>query len=235
MTPRAALVAFGASTLLAAAAHAAPLDISLTFGSLPSAQGFSYVASGSHAGVAEATVFSVDGTKLSQNTIGQYVGTLGAGLYYQRVNGVTTTEPKQLRVTARCSQVTGSSVFPLGQGGFCFLFAHGSVQYGFMLTPSRIGVLQGSTWSLFAPTFDNTQYHDYVFDWAVGGSWAMYRDGSLLGSGTGGGALAVNRVLLGDGTGGANAQGDVTAFRFIQDVATPATTTTWGRIKGLYR
>lgn len=218
----------------AAAASAAALDVSLNFASLPSAQGFSYVATGAHAGVAEGNVFSVGGGMLSQNTIGQYLGTTGAGLFYQRVNGITTTEAKQIRVTARCLQAAGSSVFPNGEGGFCFLFAHGSVQYGFMLTPSRIGYLQ-SSWALLPATYDNTQFHDYIFDWSPGGSWRIYRDGVQIASGSGGGSLAANRILIGDGTGGANARGDISAYRFVQDLATPATPSTWGRIKGLYR
>ncbi len=226
----AGLAALGA----AASASAAALDVSLNFASLPSAQGFSYVASGAHAGVAEATVFSVSGGTLTQNTIGQYLGTSGAGLYYQRANGITTTEAKQIRVTARALQAAGSSVFPNGEGGFCFLFAHGSVQYGFMLTPTRIGYLQ-SSWVLLPATYDNTQFHDYIFDWSPGGSWRIYRDGVQISTGSGGGSLAVNRILIGDGTGGANARGEVSAYRFVQDLATPATPSTWGRIKGLYR
>jgi hypothetical protein len=228
------VAALAISTFPLHAAVAAPLDIPLAFGSLPSAQGFTYVATGAHAGVPEASVFSVGGAMLTQNTIGQYVGTSGAGIYYQRLNGITTTEPKQIRVSARCSQVTGSSVFPSGEGGLCFVFTTGSVQYGFTIMPTRLAVLQAS-WSMAPGTFDNTQFHDYVFDWSAGGSWRLYRDGVLVHSGSGGSAVAANRVLFGDGTGGANALGDLRAFRFIQDTATPATASTWGRIKNLYR
>ncbi len=223
-----------ATLAMASRAPAAALDVSLSFGSLPSAQGWTYVATGAHAGVAEATVFSVGGGLLSQNTIGQYLGTNGAGLYYHRPNGITTTEAKQIRVTARCLQAAGSSVFPNGEGGFCFLFAHGSTQYGFMLTPTRIGYLQ-SSWALLPATYDNTQFHDTIFDWSPGGAWRIYRDGVQIATGSGGGALAANRILFGDGTGGANARGDISAYRFVQDLATPATSSSWGRIKGLYR
>lgn len=58
----------------------------------------------------------------------------------------------------------------------------------------------------------------------------------LLGSSTAGfPAGLTNRVMFGDGTGGANARGQIAALRFIQDVATAAEGTTWGRVKGLYR
>ena len=56
---------------LYATALAAPLDVQLGFSSLPSAQGFTYATAGTHAGVPEANVFSVAGSVLTQNTMGQ--------------------------------------------------------------------------------------------------------------------------------------------------------------------
>ena len=220
---------------LAPAAHAAPMDVTLHFGSLPSAQGFTYVATGAHAGVAEATVFAASGGSLTQNTIGQYAGTSGGGIFYQATGGITTTEVKQLRVRARCLQVQGSSVYPQGQGGLLFSFATGSVQYGFSLTDSRIAVIQGAGYVLLAPTYDNTQFHDYVFEYSPPSTTHLYRDGVLISSSTTGVAIAANRLLFGDSTGGANAHAQVSAFRFIQDVATPVPASTWGRVKALYR
>jgi hypothetical protein len=216
-------------------AHAAPMDVILGFTSLPSAQGFSYVATGAHAGVAEGSVFAVGGGLLDQNTIGQYAGTSGAGLFYQRSGGITTTEVKQLSARVRCLQVQGSTVYPLGQGGLFFGFATGSVQYGFTLTPTRIGLLQGSGYTMLAPTYDNTQFHDYVFEYLSATDLRLYRDGVLIGTTTTGGALVANRILFGDATGGANAHAEIAAFRFVQDLATPTAGTSWGRIKSLYR
>ena len=72
-------------------AESAPLSYGLGFASLPSAQGWSYQANGADATVVEGTVFAVDGTMLSQNTIGRALGTAGAGLYYQIAGGITTT------------------------------------------------------------------------------------------------------------------------------------------------
>lgn len=218
-----------------APASAAPLDVSLTFGSLPSAQGFTFVASGSHASVAEAAVFSADGTMLRQDTMGLALGTTGGGLYYQRLNGITTTETKRIFVRARCLAQELSPSVTTGQGGFLFGFANGSAQYGFSITTTKLHVLQGGTFTALAPVFDNTGFHDYVFEWAPGGTWQLYRDAVLVTSGSGGGSLAANRILFGDGTGGANARGDIAAFRFTQDLATAALPTTWGRVKSLYR
>ncbi len=80
-TPFGSLVALVALALAAPLAPvpalAAPLDIQLGFASLPSAQGFTYTTSGAHAGVVEATVFSVSGGVLTQNTMGQSNGVTG--------------------------------------------------------------------------------------------------------------------------------------------------------------
>jgi len=42
-------------------------------------------------------------------------------------------------------------------------------------------------------------------------------------------------VFFGDATGGANARAEITSLRFIQDLATPARPTSWGRVKILYK
>lgn len=220
------LVPFGAA--------AAPLDLQLSFATLPSAQGWSYVPSGSHAGVLESNVFSVGGGVLSQNTIGLSNGVSGGSILYQIAGGITTTESKQIIVRARCLQAEGSTLAPSGEGGFYFIFAHGSVQYGFGLTPTRIFKLQSST-VLIPGTYDNTQFHNYVFDWSPPGTFTIYRDGSPIHSGSGGFAVAANRVAFGDGTGGANARGEIMEYRFIQDHPTAVGRASWGRLKGLYR
>jgi len=228
------LAAACAIVALPSAAIAAPMDVQLGFSSLPSAQGWTYIATGSHAGVIESSVFSVGGGVLVQNTLGQSNGISGGGLFYQRTGGITTTETKQIIVRARCLGVQGSTGAPQSEGGFYFFFAHGSVQYGFGLTPTRIFKLQSVT-TLIPGTYDNTQFHNYVFDWSPPGNFTIYRDGVPIHSGSGGFSLAVNRIALGDGTGGANALGEIMEYRFIQDHPTATTGTTWGRLKGLYR
>lgn len=232
---RRAPLALAALLLALAVSPARATDIQMTFGSLPSAQGFTYVATGAHAGVPEAGVFAAAGGVLTQNTIGQYAGTSGAGLFYQLTGGITTTEVKQLRVRARCLQVQGSSVYPQGQGGALFSFATGSVQYGFGLTDSRLFILQPSGYVLLGPSFDNTQFHDYVLEYAPPSTTTLYRDGVLVSTASGGTAIVANRILFGDSTGGANAHVEIGELRFIQDLPTPADGTTWGRVKSLYR
>jgi hypothetical protein len=214
---------------------AAPLDLALGFATLPSAQGFTYVASGAHAGVPEASVFSVNSVRLIQNTMGQSNGVSGGSIFYQRLNGITTTETKRIAVTARCLAAEGSTNAPSGEGGFIFGFATGSVQYAFGLTPTRISVLQPGGTVLLSGTFDNaTAFHDYIFEWTPPSSWRVIRDGVVVGTGSGGFSVASNRVFLGDGTGGANARGEISMFRFSQDVVTAVRSETWARMKALF-
>jgi len=149
--------------------------------------------------------------------------------------GITTNEAKQIIVRARCLSVEGSANATLGQGGFLYGFATGSVQFDFGITPTRTFILQSSGTVVLSGTYDNAQFHDYFFDWTSASSYRLYRDGVLLVSSSGGFAVAANRVFLGDGTGGANANGETSKFEFLQGGATGAHGATWGRLKGLYR
>lgn len=223
-------IALGAPALVCAG----PLHVTLGFSSLPSAQGFTYTAAGSHAGVLESSVFTLGSGMLHQYTIGQANGTAGGGLFYQMTGGITTGESKQLRVRARCTQTVGTIANPNGLGGLAFGFAHGSTQYDFGITPTRVYVLSGSSQVAVAGSFDNTQFHDYVFEYSSASLQRLYRDGVLVFSGASGGALAVNRIFFGDTTGGANAEGDIAGFEFVQDLTTEAVTSTWGRIKSTF-
>lgn len=226
--------------LLSITAHAtviaAPLDVQLTMSSLPSAQGFTYTPSGAHASAVETDVFPVSGGVLSMNSVGQSNGVSGGSILYNYLSGVTNGETKQIRVRARCLQVEASGTAPAGQGGFVFGFTANSTNYAFCLTPTRVGIMLSTGFFLFATTFDNTQFHDYRFEFTPPTTTRVYRDNALLGTSTAGFPAALtNRFWLGDGTGGANASGEVESFRFIQDVATGVSPTTWGRIKALYK
>ena len=220
-----------ALTLLAriTPAAAAPLDLHLTFSSLPSAQGFTYTPSGSHALAIESSIFDVSGGVLTQNSMGQYLGGAGGGVYYQRVGDITATDSKQIRVRTRCLTNEG------GTGGFVFGFGTPVGQFVLALTPTQAFVLRAGGWSAAPGTFDNTAFHDYILDWTSASSYRLYRDGTLIHTGSDGYPGSYNYVFFGDGTGGANAHGEITSYEFIQDLATPTRSSTWGRLKNLYR
>ncbi len=220
---------------IAPCALAASQDIVLGLSSLPSAQGFTYNAAGAHAGVAEAASFTVGGGALTQDTIGEYLGTTGAGLYYAMPGIITAAEPSRLVVTARCLQVQGSSVYPAGQGGLTFAIANGSVQYAFTLTPTSAYVLGGGGWVAASGTWDNTQFAEWTLAYDPPSACRLYRNGTLVSSTSGGAALAVNRLAFGDFTGGANARAEISALNFLQAGAVPAESASWGMVKALFR
>ena len=122
----------------ASTCHAAAMDVTLAFGSLPSAPGWSYVPSGAHAGVLEGTIFLTNAAVLTMNSIGQSNGVSGGSIFYQRLNGIPTNEPKQIHARLRCLTVEGSANAPAGQGGLYIGFSTGAIQYGFSPTPTGI-------------------------------------------------------------------------------------------------
>ena len=234
--PRAFVLATSIACLAAAGlTQAAPQDFSLTFSTLPSAQGWVYTPVGSHAGTLEASVFSAGSGKLTQNSIGKGFGVSGGSILYD-VNGiVTASESKQLRVTARCLQVEGSGSGAAGQQGFAFGFNTGTVQYDVSITPTNIYTLGPSGTVNVAGTYNNTVFQEYVLDYTPPTTFRIYRAGVLIHTGTSGFGFSGNRVFIGDATGGANARAEITALRFVQSLATPTTSTSWGRVKSLYR
>jgi hypothetical protein len=167
--------------------------------------------------------------------MGQSNGVAGGSIFYVRTGGITTTDSKQIRVRARCLGAEGTAANPTAAGGFVFGFTTGTTQYDLGITPTQLFTLGGAGHVAVAGTFDNTQFHDYLFDWSPPNTFRIYRDGTLVHTGSGGFAVAANRIFLGDGTGGANAHGEIASFRFIQDLATPARSAAWGRLKELYR
>jgi len=233
---------FAASAALAVAIStavtslAAPQYIALNFSSLPSAQGFAYVPSGSHAGAPETSIFSVGGGVLTQNSIGQGYGVSGGGIIYQMSGITTTTEVKQLRFTARCLQVEGSGGGANGEQGCAFGFTVNNVQYDISLTPTKIYTLGPGGTVAVAGTYDNSSaFHDYILDFQPGPTVRIYRDNVLLYTTSSGFFVAANRVFFGDGTGGANARVEINALSFLQGAVVATEPATLGRVKALYR
>lgn len=221
----------------ATAALAAPMDVQLNFSSLPSAQGWTYAAVGSHTGTPEANVFAIGGGALAMNTIGQSNGVAGGSILYNLSGGITSTEIKELQVRARCTGVEPSATAPQGQGGFCFGFTTAaSRQYAFAISDTRVMVLIPTGFFVFATAYDNTQFHDYRFVWSTpnNGTFSLFRDGALVGTSNTGFPVADNRIFFGDGTGGANGNGEISSLRFLQGSATSIDAESWGRLKSLY-
>ncbi len=232
----AALVAIAMVGALAAPSIAATQYIALSTSSLPSAQGWTFAASGSHSGAVESNVFNATGTLLDMNTIGQGFGVSGGSIFYQVSGIVTTSEVKQLRFTARCLQFEGSGGASNGEQTNAFGFTTGSVQYDISITPTRIYALGPSGAVAVAGTYDNSSaFHDYILDFTPGPTIRIYRDNVLLFTSSSGFAVAANRVFFGDGTGGGNSHVEIKSLSFLQGGVVAVEPTTWGKVKSLYR
>ena len=220
---------------LAVTTASASQDILLDFSQLPSAQSFTYSAIGAHAGVAEASIFSVSGGVLTQNAIGQANGTAGGSILYQIPGIIAASESSEIIVTARCLQVQGTTNYPAGQGGLVFGLNNGLAQFAFSLTPTRVYLLGAGGWIASSATYDNTQFAEWTFRYDPPATSQVYRNGTLVLTATSGGAFSQNRLFFGDGSGGANARGEITAFHYLQGGAVDAESTSWGGVKALFR
>src|SRR5690242_20830805 len=86
---------------LASSASANASSITLSFNSLPSAQGWSFSAGGA----TESNVFAVNGTELIQNTIGQG----DRDPIYNLLGAVNFTDPFVLSITAKVDAAEGTA------------------------------------------------------------------------------------------------------------------------------
>lgn len=218
-----------AATVLAP--HARATDIPVTFGSLPSAQGWTFASGGSPVAT-EAGTWSLAGSVLTLNTMAYAVTGTGTSSLYQQTGVVNNFEPIVIRFRARLVQHEGDFTNTFVGGGLAFGFAQGTTLYQFGITPTQIRNAPGS---VLSSAYDHTQFHDYRLEWTPPSSVRYYVDNTLISTNNTGLASATNRIYFGDGTGAANAQAQITEYRFLQGAATPAVPTTWGRIKALHR
>lgn len=224
-----------AATLVALLGATAPFaratDIPVGFGSLPSAQGWTFFSGGSPTAT-EAGVFSLSGGVLTLNTMAFGITGVGTSALYQQSGVVNNYEPVVIRFRARLLQHEGDFTNTFVGGGLAFGFAQGSTLWQLGITPTQIRNAPGT---ILSSAYDNTQFHDYRLEWTPPSSVRYFVDDVLVSTNSAGLASATNRIYFGDGTGAANSQAEITEFHFMQGAATPAATSTWGRIKTLYR
>jgi hypothetical protein len=210
----------------------AAADIDLLFSSLPSAQGWTYTSAGVVA--PETPTWSLSGGVLGFDTMPYLTNTSGTGTssFYFQLGVVTNFEPIVIEVRARVLQFEsdGSS----SQAGcFAFGFTQGATQWFMGINTTQIRNIAGT---ILSSAYDNTQFHDYRLEWSPPSTVAYYVDNTLISTNSAGLAQALSRIFFGDGTGAANARVEMTHYRFRQGPAvTAATSTSWGRIKSLYR
>lgn len=197
------LYALCLASALAAGPAAAAVDISLDMNSLPSAQGWTYIAD---QGPAETSVFSVSGGTL-------YMDSMQANGAYYRLNNVV--DPNLSFDLFMRSRITS--------GGFGF---HVYVQLDGYTTvvgfsPSSIYTLNSSgNWVPMA-SYDNTSFHDYRLTGMPGGTYEVYADNALIGSGLFVQSSDSNGLIFGDGGGTGWATAEITRYRFTQPAPIP--------------
>jgi hypothetical protein len=174
--------------------------ITLTFNSLPTAQGWTYQGQ-----VLEANAFSVDGTNLTLNTIGLQAN---ATAVYFRTNVIDPDLPFTISFRARVLQADVN--------GGLFLSTFSGTEFVSVIVRSGLVRVQGQNFTL-----DTTAFHDFRLEAVPGVGSSFFVDDAFLSGFPTVTATIANQVLFGDGSGGpaANASAQIQQFTFSQ---TPA-------------
>lgn len=188
--------------------------ITLKFDSLPSRQGWEYVALNNTAG--ENEVFSIADGTLFQNSLGVGFQGQGANRYgYPEV--VNTRLPFSISVRAR---VLEEKTFELNGAvkknsfGFDFGAFTGFQEYEVGLGTTKIQA--GVDLSYFATDVDNTLFKNFQIDANPAAGYRLLVDEQPLGQRPAAAITIPNHLFLGDYTGGTNARAEVTAYSFTQ-------------------
>ena len=188
------------------------------FSTLPSAQGWVYQAYGNN--FEETDIFSVDGTKLYQNTLSVGIG--DGGNVYEYWNVVDPNLCFTIDITARVIQESGPSGF--APGAFSFGAIVGTDVYGISVGTNNIEDYNNKELS---STIDNTIFHNYqIVVNQIQKTYEFYIDTIFIGSGS---VRTIsnpnNMIFLGDATGGSNAEAEVTYYKFEQYPCIPESST----------
>jgi hypothetical protein len=211
--------------VLAPLAHAT--DIGITFASLPSTQGWAFVSGGSPVAT-EAQTFSVSGGILTFDTMAFGITGSGTSAFYSMPGVVSASDPIVITMRGRLTAHEGDFTNTFVGGGFSFGFAQGTTLWQMGITPTQIRNVNGT---ILSTAYDNTQFHDYRIEWSPPSTVRYYVDNVLISTNSAGIASATNRLTLGDVTGAANARAEITEYRFLQGLATPAASESWGQVK----
>lgn len=188
--------------------------IALDFSSLPSAQGWTYFSTGP----LEADVYSVDGTKLIQNTL----GTGFTAAEYRLPGLIDPTRPFTIDVRARVIE-SEAVPNPVGTGpASALLVGATSGTEMFVLGLNTTTIHAPYAMNVFAP-LDGTQFHDYHIDANPGVSVSIFVDGTLLITRVPPAEFAPNALHLGNTSGFEKGHVEITSFVFSQPVPEPET------------
>jgi PEP-CTERM motif len=193
---------------------ASAATITLNFGSLPTAQGWTYIAGGDGAAVTESGAYSIVGGELHQDTLG--IGmTTGGGNYYQHAVTLGASEGWSMTMVARLNSFESvlSPAYPFA----LFMGGGGGIAVGF--GSNNVQALGDAGLALYGLPggFDPLAYNTYRFTASGGGlqsfsinGTSIYSNQAFLGGNPG-------FIEFGDGTGFANANAEVRAFEFASN------------------
>lgn len=209
------VVLFAAASLFKVAqAEAFVLDTS----QLPSQQGWTYDAFGNVA--VEQDVFSVSSDGLRQDSTGTGFSSQAQNLYRRKLD---SGSGPYFRITARvqiAGYVTSGSLTNAGGFSLGIIGPAGTAAVG--IADTYFNLYSASTQVIPLGSFDtNSSFHQYVLEGRLepGGSYSLFRDGSLIGSSpiwvteT----TASKSIYFGDGTGGANARVFISSMSYIPE------------------
>ena len=200
---------------------ASAATVTLDFNTLPSTQGWTYLAEGpSHSGQIESNIWSTDGTTLTMDTMGSSPLVPGSQNTYSQIGIVNTVNPFEVTWRSRVLESEGSVAGGLGVA--VALTSSGTPAQQFTVSFITDAILIAGSQT----PFDATAFHDYRLTGTPGiNAFSLYIDNVLFANGHSSfEKFAVgNYVLFGDLTGAANARAEVQAFTFRQ-VPEPATT-----------
>ncbi len=185
--------------------------IELSFGTLPSAQGWHYESQNNSE--VETRVFAVDGSTLHQDSIG--VGFQGQGSNRYIIDDVVDPLlPFTVSFRARVLQEEGN--VGANSSGFGIAVYSDTNSYNIGLGAHRIE--DGYSSRTLSTSIDATIYHDYRLVGIPGVAGDFFVDDVRIGSVVPfqGDTTGTNSLHIGDRTGGTNARADVTYFRFSQ-------------------
>jgi hypothetical protein len=215
---------FCAATVILVVLHAflsdrASAAIELEFASLPSSQGWSYEPIG-HPGLPEGDVFSVDGVKLTMDTIGVgFGGAIPQSIRYARYGEVDTGLSAKLEWTSRtlATEQDGDNA-----GGFAFGIESGTAQFFVGFRTDRLRAIDGI--SAVDHFFDATVCHTFRMETDFStNTYDVFVDGLLVLSDLDALPSAnPNGLFFGDSSNSANALAEISELRFTQPIPEPS-------------
>lgn len=208
--------------VLAPSLPAATTLVNLDFSTLPSTQGFVFQSSGSNSGATEANTFSVNGSSLTQTTVGEALGA-GTIRYLRDLSTIDLTGVTNIQLSVR-ARVTSTEAPTIGSYlSFTNSINIARVRYQFGITATEVRL--GGTPIDLPSGFDTSLFHDYRILSTISGSQVLHEvfiDNSLADTVTFGLGLLDNEVSLGDETGSSNSNGERSRFILAVNVPEPS-------------